>query len=263
MHIQGNGISIHYEIDGPENAPIVVLSHSLAANLGMWDTQMSALLPHFRILRYDTRGHGQTDAPAGNYTLELLARDLFSLMDGLGISAAHFVGLSMGGMIGQAAALDNSSRFHSITLCDTSSRLPSEALPMWEERITTAQSEGMDALVASTIDRWFSRAFQERCDILVDPIRTMIRSTPVAGYCGCSRAIMGLNLTEQIATIALPTLLMVGKDDPGTPVAAHETIQQQIVGSGLVVIPDALHFSNIEQHETFNTNLLEFLKRHV
>ena len=171
MHIQGNGISIHYQIDGPENAPTVVLSHSLAANLEMWDAQMSTLLPGFRVLRYDTRGHGQTEAPTGSYTLELLARDLFSLMDGLGIDAAHFVGLSMGGMIGQAAVLENASRFHSISLCDTSSRLPPEALPIWEERIATAQSEGMDAMVESTIERWFSRAFQERCATVVDPIR--------------------------------------------------------------------------------------------
>ena len=263
MHIQGNGISIHYQIDGPENAPTVVLSHSLAANLEMWDAQMSTLLPDFRVLRYDTRGHGQTEAPTGSYTLELLARDLFSLMDGLGIDAAHFVGLSMGGMIGQAAVLENASRFHSISLCDTSSRLPPEALPIWEERIATAQSEGMAAMVESTIERWCSRAFQERCTTVVDPIRAMIRSTPLDGYCGCSRAIMGLNLTEQIASITLPALLMVGRDDPGTPVAAHETIQQQITGSELVVIPDALHFSNIEQREIFNTKLLEFLKRHT
>ena len=171
MHIQGNGISIHYQIDGPENAPTGVVSHSLAANLEMWDAQMSTLLPDFRVLRYDTRGHGQTEAPTGSYSLELLARDLFSLMDGLGIDAVHFVGLSMGGMIGQAAALKNSSRFHSISLGDTLRRLPPEALPIWEERIATAQSEGMDAMVESTSERWFSRAFQERCATVVDPFR--------------------------------------------------------------------------------------------
>ena len=141
----------------------------------------------------------------------------------------------MGGMIGQATALENSSRFHSISLGDTSSRLPLEALPIWEERIVTAQSEGMNAMVESTIERWVSRAFQERYATVIDPIRAMIRSTPLDGYCGCSRAIMGLNLTEQIASITLPALLMVGRDDPGTPVAAHETIQQQIAGSELVV----------------------------
>ena len=209
MHIQGNGISIHYQIDGPENAPTVVLSHSLAANLEMWDAQMSTLLPDFRVLRYDTRGHGQTQVTTGSYTLELLARDLFSLMDGLAIDAVHFGGLSMGGMIGQTAVLEDANRFHSISLCDPSSRLPPEALPIWEERIATAQSEGMDAMVESTIERWFSRAFQERCTTVVDPIRAMIRSTPLDGYCGCSRAIMGLNLTEQIASITLPTLLML------------------------------------------------------
>ena len=263
MHIQASGISIHYQVEGPEDAPIVVLSHSLAAHLRMWDAQMSSLLPKFRVLRYDIRGHGQTDAPKGGYTLELLAHDLFSLLDELNIDAVHFVGLSLGGMIGQTAALADSSRFLSMSLCDTSSRLPPEALSAWEERIAVARAKGMNAMVESTIARWFSLEFQERCVGAVDSIRSMIRSTPLDGYCGCSHAIMQLNLTERISAIKLPTLLIVGRDDPGTPVAAHETIQQQIVGSELVVIPDALHFSNIEQRGTFNAKLMEFLSRHT
>jgi 3-oxoadipate enol-lactonase len=195
--------------------------------------------------------------------LELLANDLFALMDELNIDTAHFVGLSMGGMIGQTAVLQNQSRFRSLSLCDTSSHLPLETLPMWEQRIALATAEGMETMVESTIDRWFSTEFQEQNSSKVDQVREMIRSTPLKGYCGCSRAIMGLDLTGRLSAITLPTLLIVGRDDPGTPVAVHKVIHEQIFGSELVVIPDALHFSNIEQRELFNNTLKEFLELHT
>ena len=261
MNVTANGISIHYELDGPEDAPCVTLSHSLAANLNMWEWQMPAFGERFRVLRYDTRGHGGTQATDGDYTLSQLADDLFALLDALGIEATHFVGLSMGGMIGQTAALADQSRFRTLSLCDTSSRIPREALPTWDERIATARAEGMDALVDSTIDRWFSKGYQQSNPADVDKIRTMIRATPVGGYCGCSRAISGLNLTDQLSAIELPTLLVVGEDDPGTPVTAHEAIQAQIEGADLVVLPAALHFSNVEREAEFNGAILGFLAR--
>ena len=174
IKIEANGISIHYEFEGDRNGPFVILSHSLAAHLSMWNEQVACLSPHFRVLRYDTRGHGQTEAPAGDYTLELLANDLFALMDELNIDTAHFVGLSMGGMIGQTAVLQNQSRFLSLSLCDTSSHLPLETLPMWEQRIALATAEGMETMVESTIDRWFSTEFQEQNSSKVDQVREMI-----------------------------------------------------------------------------------------
>ena len=263
MHITANGISIHYELDGSKNAPLVTLSHSLASDMRMWAPQLPVLTADYRVLRFDTRGHGQTDAPEGGYTLELLADDLIALLDSLEIEATHYVGLSMGGMIGQTAVLKDQSRFESLALCDTSSRIPAATYPMWEERIALAHSEGMDALVEGSIDRWFSAGYQGREAEEVDKIRAIIRSTPVAGYCGCSRAIVNLDLTDRLGAITVPTLVIVGADDPATPVAAHEVIAERITDSRLVVLPDALHFSNVEQRQGFNSALLEFLSEHA
>lgn len=261
MKITANGIGIRYELEGPATAPVVVMSHSLAANVGMWEDQMPAL-SGFRVLRYDTRGHGGTDAPEGDYTLDQLAGDLFALLDVLEIDRAHFVGLSMGGMVGQTAALRDPGRFLSLSLCDTSSRVPGEGRALWSERMEAARAHGMESLVESTIDRWFSRAFQAAAPARVERVREMIRTTPAAGYRGCCAAIRGLDLTDRLGGIRLPTLLLVGEDDPGTPVAAHEVIRDRIEGSRLVVIRDALHFSNVEQAEVFNEALGAFLAEH-
>ena len=261
MKINANGIGIRYELEGSRSAPVVVMSHSLAANVGMWDDQMP-VLSDYRVLRYDTRGHGGTDAPEGEYTLELLADDLFALLDVLEIDQAHFVGLSMGGMVGQTAALKDPGRFLSLSLCDTSSRIPADARELWGERIEAARSGGMESLIESTIDRWFSRAFRAAEPERVERVLEMIRTTPVAGYCGCCAAIRNLDLTDRLSAIKLPTLLIVGEDDPGTPVAAHEVIRDQIEGARLVVIKDALHFSNVEQTEIFNEALTSFLAKH-
>ena len=261
MKITANGIGIRYEIEGPESAPVVAMSHSLAANLRMWEDQMP-ILGEYRVLRYDTRGHGGTDAPEGDYTLDQLADDLFGLLDALAIDRVHFVGLSMGGMIAQTAALKDPSRFLSLSLCDTSSRVPGEGRALWSERMDTARSHGMEALVESTIDRWFSRTFQIEEPDRVERICEMVRTTLVAGYCGCCAALRELDLTDRIAEIKLPTLLVVGEDDPGTPVAAHEVIRDRIEGSRLVVIKDALHFSNVEQTDLFNDALAAFLAEH-
>lgn len=262
MQIQANGISVNYAVEGPEDGPVVVLSHSLAANLAMWDWQMP-VLGNYRVVRYDTRGHGGTDAPAGDYTLDILADDLFGLLDAFDLDAVHYVGLSMGGMIGQAAALKDQGRFLSLALCDTSSVIPLGGKNAWIERIDAAKVGGMEPLVPSTIERWFSPGYQDTSSVEVDKIREMIRSTPVDGFCGCCHAIMGLNLTDQLSAITVPTLLIVGEDDPGTPVAAHEVIHENIDGSKLVILPDARHFSNVEQQDAFNKVLAEFLAEHA
>ena len=261
MRVSANGISINYRFDGPESAPLVTMSHSLAANLDMWQWQMPALA-EYRVLRYDTRGHGRTDAPGGEYSLDMLADDLFALLDALGIEATHYIGLSMGGMIGQTAALKDQSRFRTLSLCDTSSRIPREAQPVWEERIATARGQGMEALVEPTVERWFSKGYRERQAVEVDKVRAMIRTTSVDGYCGCCAAIARLDLTDRISAIERPVLLIVGEEDPGTPVAAHEAIRERIAGSELIVLPEALHFSNVERQTDFDRALVEFLDRH-
>ena len=261
MKITANGITMHYELEGPESASVVTLSHSLATDLSMWDPQVAVLKSGYRVLRYDTRGHGDTDAPEGPYTLEQLAEDVKALLLALDIPKTHFMGISMGGMIGQTLALKDPGMLQSLILCDTSSRIPEEALPIWEERIGLAQKQGMNAVVESTMERWFTASFRRKPLASLDKIRGMIRATPLKGYVGCSRAIMKLNLTERLREIALPTLIVVGEEDPGTPVAASEAIHKQIKGSELVILKSAAHLSNIEQQDAFNTAMLGFLRR--
>jgi 3-oxoadipate enol-lactonase len=199
MKITANGISVNYTLDGPSSAPVVTLSHSLATDLSMWDPQMKALTARYRVLRYDTRGHGSTDAPAGAYSLAQLAEDARALLRALGVARTHWIGLSMGGMIGQALALKASEVLLSLVLCDTSSRIPAEAKPLWRERIKTAETQGMESLVEPTIGRWFTAPFRERRTDVVDPVRTMIRSTNPRGDAGCCHAISALDLTDQLA----------------------------------------------------------------
>ena len=262
MKITANGISINYQVEGPASGPVVTLSHSLATNLSMWDPQARALASRYRVVRYDTRGHGGTDAPAGAYALEQLAEDARALLRALGIARTHFIGLSMGGFIGQLLALTHPEMLQSLVLCDTTSRVPPEARPMWDERIRVAQTQGMEPHVEPTIGRWFTAPFMEQHAEVVNPVRAIIRGTHPQGYIGCCHAIAALDLTDRLGGIRIPTLVIVGEDDPATPVAASRTIHERIKGSELVILKSASHLSNLEQAEAFNRAVTTFLARH-
>ncbi|CAB1075362.1 Beta-ketoadipate enol-lactone hydrolase (EC [Olavius algarvensis Delta 1 endosymbiont] len=259
MKVSANGIQIYYELTGQAGAPVVMLSHSLASSMVMWNPQLESLEAHFNVLRYDMRGHGDSEAPDGAYTLGLLADDAVALLDALGIDAVHFVGLSIGGMIGQGLALNHVARLKSLTLCDTSAIMPAEAQPILQERIAAARESGMADQVDGTLERWFTPEYLQQNPPAVQMIRQQIAATPLAGYLGCSEALAGLNYLERLKDIKLATLIMVGEEDPGTPVAASEAIHERIAGSQLVILPDARHLSNIEQAEAFNQSLLNFL----
>ena len=259
MKIKANGIEINYQIDG--DGPVVTFSHSLACNLSMWDEQAHALQGRYRVLRYDTRGHGQTEAPAGAYGLEQLADDLKGLLDGLGIAATHFVGLSMGGMIGQVFALKYPAMVQSLVLCDTTSRYPSGAAAVWEERIKTVGAKGMEPMVAPTLERWFTAPFRGRRKDLMDKIGGMIRSTPAAGYIGCCHALPKINVTERLRDVRCPALVIVGEEDPGTPVDMARDIQAALPVAELAVLCRASHLSNVEQPGEFNRVLGGFLDK--
>ena len=262
MKIQANDIQINYELSGRDGAPVVMLSHSLASSLVMWNPQLDSLESKFKVLRFDTRGHGDSDAPEEKYTLELLAADAVALMDALAIDAVHFVGLSMGGMIGQNLALDHGNRLMSLTLCDTAAIMPDEAQPIWQQRIAAAREKGLQDQVAETLERWFTPEYLSQNSPRVELIRRQILATPVAGYIGCSEAIRDLDNLKRLSEINLPTLIMVGEEDPGTPVAASEAMQERIEGSELVVLPAARHLSNIEQSGAFNEALMGFLLKY-
>lgn len=259
MLIGTNGIEIHCEISKEKDTPVVVLSHSLSCGMAMWEPQLEVLEPHFRVLRYDMRGHGKSEAPKGAYTLDQLAADVIGLLDVFGLDRVHFVGLSIGGMIGQCLALKYSDRLRSLSLCDTAPVIPEEAKPLFEERMTRARDGGMEALVQETLERWFTQPYLNQNPPEVDHIRKQILGTPVAGFIGCSHAILGLNFVERLSEIKLPTLIIVGEDDPGTPVEASQAIHQRIGNSKLVVLPSAAHLSNIEQADAFNAALISFM----
>jgi len=261
MKISANGIQMKYVLEGPANGPMVTMSHSLATDLSMWDAQAKALARRYRVLRYDTRGHGDTDAPTGAYTLSQLADDARALLKALGIARTHWIGLSMGGMIGQTLALSAPEILQSLSLCNTSSRIPADVKHVWDERIATVDAKGMEPMVEPTVARWLTSKFIETHEDVVETVRAMIRRTPAKGYIGCCHAIKALDLTDRLKTITLPTLIIVGAQDMGTPLAASQAINQQIKGSELVVLDPASHLSNLEQPEAFTNALEQFLKR--
>jgi len=259
MKTRANGIEVNYEIHGKEGAPWLVLSHSLACSVRMWDPQIAALKDQYRILAYDTRGHGATDAPKGAYTLELLADDLSALLKTLKIEKPHYCGLSMGGMIGQTFALKYPGVFKTLTLADTTSRYPAEAAPLWQDRIKTAETKGMEPLAQPTLERWFTEPFRKSNPAAVDAIRKLIVSTPVAGYAGCCHAIPKINLTARLKEIKCPILVIVGADDPGTPPSMAKEIHDNAPGSKLVTLPQAAPLANLEQPAGFTRALRDFL----
>jgi 3-oxoadipate enol-lactonase len=259
MKTKANGIQINYELHGKEGAPWLVLSHSLACSVRMWDPQIAALKDKVRILAYDTRGHGATEATKGAYTLELLADDLFFLLQELKIEATHYCGLSMGGMIGQTFALKYPGVFKTLTLADTTSRYPAEAWPLWQDRIKIAETKGMEPLAQPTLERWFTETFRKSSPGTVGAVRKLIVSTPVAGYVGCCHAIPKINLTARLKEIKCPILVIVGADDPGTPPAMAREIHDNAPGSKLVVLPQAAHLANLEQPEGFTRALAGFI----
>jgi 3-oxoadipate enol-lactonase len=260
MKVSANGITMNYVLDGAAGAPVVTLSYSLATDLTMWEPQMTALTARWRVLRYETRGHGGTDAPQGSYSLAQLADDALALLSALGIDQTHWIGLSMGGMIGQTLALKSPERLGSLVLADTSSRIPPEAKSTWDDRIRIAETKGMEPLVEPTLGRWFTAGFRQRRPDVVERVAGMIRTTSPRGYAGCCAAIAALNLTDRLGAIKLPTLVIVGEDDQGTPVAAARAIHEGIKGSTLTIIPSAAHLSNLEQPDAFTTAVTRFLR---
>ncbi len=256
--IEANGITVRYQVEGA--GPWVVLSHSLSCDLTMWDELAVALAPTFTVLRYDTRGHGGSSAPQGAYSFDQLTGDVLGLLDALSIERTHFVGLSMGGMIGQHLALAQPARLNKLVIADSTSCIPPEAGPLWDERIAIARRQGCAGLVAGTLGRWFTPDFRAARPDVMQRIGTLIAESPVDGYVGCASAIRTLDITAQIGAIAAPTLVMVGADDPGTPPAMSEVIAAAIPGARLEVIPSASHLSSIEQPEIFNRLVIDFLK---
>lgn len=257
MKIKTNGIDIHYEISG--SGPCVTLAHSLATDLTLWDELVAVLEPHFTVLRYDARGHGRSSAPEGSYDFPTLVGDLVGLLDALRIGRTHFVGLSMGGMLGQHFALNHPERLDKLVIVSSTSRVPPEGRGLWDERIAVARSQGMQAHVESTLARWFTASWRAAHPEVMARIGALVAATPVAGFAGWGAAICTLDLTERLRAIKAPTLVVCGADDPGTPPAANRAIAEAIPGARLEIVPNASHQLPVEQVETFTRLLLDFL----
>jgi 3-oxoadipate enol-lactonase len=257
MKASVNGIEINYEVHGKEGAPWITWSHSLACSVRMWDPQIAAFKDKYRLLVIDMRGHGATSAPAGPYTLELLASDVAGLLGHLKINKTHFVGLSIGGMIGQILADKHAALLDKVVLADTGHSQTPDMQKQWEERIATAQSKGMKALVEPTLARWFTDPYRKSNPTEVAKIAALIENTPVPGYVGCCQAISKLNLTSRLKEIRMPVLAITGEQDGSA--AATKFIGENVPGAKLVVIPQAAHIANVEQAGQFNQALRDFL----
>jgi 3-oxoadipate enol-lactonase len=263
MQVKANGITINYQIDGAQgasgNAPWIVFSNSLATNISMWDDQARELGKSYRVLRYDQRGHGGTEAPAGRYPFDLLIADAVALMDALSMPKAHFAGLSMGAATALGLAQQHPGRVDRVIVCDSGCQSTPASSQQWEERIVVAQKEGIAALVEPTIARWFPPEVVAAKAPHVDKVRAMIRSTPVNGFVGCAAALADHNYAAAVATVTRPVLFMVGEKDGVTP-AAMRKLNAALPGSRYVELAGAGHISNMDQPQAFTRAIQEFLK---
>jgi 3-oxoadipate enol-lactonase len=254
--VDAGGTRIFHRFDGKPGAPPLVLSNSLGTNLGMWDPQVEALAGRFRVVRYDSRGHGQSAAPPGPYRIEELGRDLLGLLDALGLPRVRFCGLSKGGMVGMWLASHAPERVERLVLCNTSAHLgPPE---LWNARIEAVRASGMEAVAPQVLDRWFTGEFRARAPEAVEKVRRMLLSTPAEGYAACCAAIRDMDQRESIASIRAPTLVVVGSRDPATPPEHGRAIAVRIRGARVVELP-AAHLSNVEAAEGFTAAVLDFL----
>jgi 3-oxoadipate enol-lactonase len=257
--IKVNGVDLAYRFDGPESGHVVMMSNSLMSDHTMWDSTVPALADRYRVLRYDTRGHGSSGTTAGPYSIGMLADDVIGLIDLLGIKRAHFVGLSMGGMIVQQIGARYAERVYSLSLCDSASEMPPRS--MWEERFAIAQAKGIAGLVDTTIQRWFTPAFIGRDPRSIEQVRKMILGTRTEGYIACASAVRDMAQTTMLLKVKSPTLILVGRQDPACTVEQSIVLHRMIDGSEMVILEDAAHLSNIEQPQAFNRSLRSFIDR--
>lgn len=256
-----NGININYEVSGNGNKPWLMFSNSLATDLRMWDPQVAALKDDYRILRYDKRGHGKSEAPKGPYSFDDLIGDMVGLLDHLEIEKTHYVGLSIGGMSGQGLLLKHADRLNAVVLTNTMALCRPEFVAAWDDRIRLAEEKGMVALVEPTMERWFTEGYRKANPPALAPVREMIAGTAAAGYAGCGRAIQKLAYLDRLKEIDHPVLLMSGAHDAGTPPPGMELMHAEIKNSEYVML-DAAHIANIEKADEYTAHLKTFLAKH-
>ncbi|SRR6266478_1843164 len=253
-------VDIHYEVQGVEDAPALLLLHSLGVDLGMWDPQMPDLLQHHRVIRYDVRGHGRSSVGAAECSIDILAQDALAVLDAARIVKAHWCGLSLGGMTAMWAASRWPERVARLVLCNTSAHLPPASL--WHSRMELVRREGMRAVAPAVVERWFTAAFRNSRPEQVACIERMLEGTAPEGYAAACGAIAEMNQLGDIRKIAAPTLVIGGAEDPATPLAHSRALCDAIADSRLVVLP-AAHLSNVERPQDFSLAVSCFLGTRV
>lgn len=254
--IDADGCMIHAEVEGPERAPVLMLSNSLGTSLHMWDDQVAPFTRHFRLLRYDRRGHGRSGVPQGPYSMERLGRDVLAVLDKLGIEKINWCGLSMGGMVGQWLGANAPQRFGKIILANTACHYPDPT--NWLNRIKAVKQGGLASVADTVVAGWLTAEFREREPQITANLKAMLLASPVQGYLACCEALSTLDQRDLLPEIRSPTLVIAGRHDPATPVAAGEFIRGRIPGASMTIL-DAAHISNVEQPHAFTEAVIGFL----
>lgn len=261
MRAKINGTEFHITVSGREDRPVLILNHSLATSHEMWGLQIPVFGRHFRVVAFDMRGHGASSAPAGTYSLDQLADDVVGVADHLGVKRFHFLGLSIGGMIGQSLGLRHGARLDKLVLSSTlMGSVGAEGAKAWDDRNAAVKAQGAASQIDGTMARWLSADFQKNAPFTAQWIRDLIAATPADGYVGCGEAIKAMNLpAEKLATIKTPTLVIAGEKDPGATPAEAAKIAGAIPGAQSVVIAGGYHLCNIEFPHVFSEQVLAFL----
>jgi 3-oxoadipate enol-lactonase len=249
-------VQIHYEWAGAENKPVLVFSNSLGTNLRMWDPQAEEFSKHFRVLRYDKRGHGQSAVTPGPYTIEQLGRDVVRLLDSLKLERVYFCGLSIGGLTGMYLGATAAKRFEKIALCNTAAKIGTNVT--WNTRIQAVQTGGMKAVAETVVERWLTPAFRATHPDETDAVLRMLEAGNPQGYIGCCAAVRDADLRQSLALIRVPCLVLAGTHDSSVPVGDARLLVEKIPSAQYVEVA-AAHLSNVEVHEDFNRHVLQFL----
>ncbi len=257
-HTTDDGCRLSFSLAGSETAPTLVLCNSLGTDRSLWDSQIEAFAKRYRLLTCDTRGHGESDAPAGDYAIDRLGRDVLSLMDHVGMSRAHVCGISIGGLTTLWLGVHAPDRVRQLVLANTAARVGS--LEFWDARMRVARNEGLGVLADATMQRWFSERFRSAEPAIVAQMRDTLLRVPVTGYLGCCAALRDGDLRDVASLVQAPTLVVTGAKDVATPPSAGEWLAAAIPGARLLEL-DAAHLSNVERAPEFTRAVLEFLER--
>lgn len=253
-----DGCKLNVAVDGPDDAPVLMLSNSLGCTMEMWQPQMADFTRHFRVVRYDRRGHGQSDVPSGPYAMERFGRDALAILDHLKITKAHWCGLSMGGMVGQWLGANAPQRFDRIVLSNTACHYPDPT--NWHNRIKAVTDGGLAAIADAVIAGWLTQDFRDRDPATTARMKAMLLATPVKGYLACCEALSRLDQRDLLPRVTRPTLVIAGNKDMATPVSAGEQIRNGIPGAEMTVL-DAAHIANVEQARAWTDAVVGFLQK--